>query len=468
MDIKENKKITYLFGAGASANRVPLVSGIQGAFENFYVHQTISFLMYGCATGTSERFERLIHEVYQNRSSELLGLIEWYCLKAAPDHQRNSFGGDKFLAERLEKKFEIKIKNGFQSVFRTIRQSKKEGNTINDWDVIHAILFENWVTPTVGRGYFLHKILTLVLKSAHLPFHSLVVFINQELADEQLHKNTQYIEYFKQVFPDVNFVVQTLDSSKDKTFDETCKYFYQKNEKENLDRMKRSLELMFLHLQNITYYRDINDIGNRFSFADPRYDVFFKKVGFDLLDSGQLCLLSWNYDHQIELSDINDIRYKSIIPSSIEDGDGDITFFKLNGSLALTKEDISSIEHDGIDTIEFILEQKLSQIKKDQPHISFSFERPKQLENVLPKLRDTQTLVAIGYSFPKDNFETDKTILESMKNLTDIYIQLPKNDCDRVIEKLKNEYLIDTDVNFEPVTDLSEFYIVNRTESAKS
>jgi hypothetical protein len=69
----------------------------------------------------------------------------------------------------------------------------------------------------------------------------------------------------------------------------------------------------------------------------------------------------------------------------------------------------------------------------------------------------TNVLVIIGYSFPFFNRIIDRTILQKMESLQDIYIQSP--EADNIRDRLKSILPNFNQNNIHPIKDLKQFFL---------
>lgn len=196
---------------------------------------------------------------------------------------------------------------------------------------------------------------------------------------------------------------------------------------------------------------------------DPRYRVFWQNL---FIDGGartlppHINIITWNYDIQLELS-YNEFSKRSleiinrtlqVVPNS-NIHDIDLTQFsivKLNGTAGLffnkTNERIiedasyfdgSSSNWFGIlELYKGMIQSKTSLI--EWPHFHFSWERniytkvaQRTAQNIL---LNTETLIAIGYSFPRYNKDLDTGLFEEAKDLKNIIVQVQPNE-EKEIEK---------------------------------
>ncbi len=193
---------------------------------------------------------------------------------------------------------------------------------------------------------------------------------------------------------------------------------------------------------------------------DKRYDGFFASIlsneGAGIKLPGNIKILSWNYDRQIELSvaqfmnsnKLMDIANKiQLYPreniSSTNLISDQFSCFKLNGTIGgIIKNGIFKLPDIDTDVIgksfsneeriktlrNFIDEYELFMVDNNSnSSISYSWENHVVTnhirKNALEATKETDILVVIGYSFPTFNRETDRSILSNMKKLRKVYIQ---------------------------------------------
>ncbi|MBQ0075739.1 MAG: hypothetical protein KBS69_01190 [Bacteroidales bacterium] len=189
---------------------------------------------------------------------------------------------------------------------------------------------------------------------------------------------------------------------------------------------------------------------------DLRYDNFVASLmGIDKT-LPPIDILTWNYDAQLELA--FDEYFKCGIRNlwmgvlNVCDKSYFHTYFQPNNPFSITKlngtaffEQNDSSGRTGI--IDFILSdwsktQKLNKAEEilsakynlmdlNLPQSGISYVWEKGLDNeFLPKIENriktTEVLVIIGYSFPYVNRPTDRFLFTSMPNLKKIYIQDPR------------------------------------------
>ncbi|GAL65196.1 hypothetical protein [Jejuia pallidilutea] len=237
------------------------------------------------------------------------------------------------------------------------------------------------------------------------------------------------------------------EAKKHTSIDTFAKKLYLQEDLPNLKKLKTILSCFFIFLQTKKF--------------DKRYDSLFASVLDDLNNlPGQIKLLSWNYDSQLEIAfsnftndSINEAKKKLKLHSK-----GDIMFdayapnefcvYKINGTTNIQKRDfnidniLSDFKSNNTSIIKTFLDLHGElQNFKSQPNMTFAWEDYNTEKGFFPNLRhsisETEILIVIGYSFPFFNRKVDKFILDSMSNLKKIYIQDPNNAND-IIEKIKD------------------------------
>lgn len=204
--------------------------------------------------------------------------------------------------------------------------------------------------------------------------------------------------------------------------------------KESLHRLKVTLSSYLLLEQSLKP-------------IDKRYDSFLASIltpGDDGVPRwpDAVNIVTWNYDTQLEKS------YKEFCPdpSLVYKGiTSSQNIFRLNGVCGVPDRD----EHRDLYHLEFsrsFFERVLAlfdaQMKRSQvfePSISFAWEKTEGVPRAVTEaVRDTTTLVIIGYSFPYFNKSVDEVWLSTMtaSKLGKIFIQAPEQDQRAVQDRL--------------------------------
>lgn len=280
---------------------------------------------------------------------------------------------------------------------------------------------------------------------------------------------------------DLNYVIEEVQ--KHASIDTFAKKLYLTDDSERLNKLKAMIDA-FLTTKQVE------------ENLDTRYDAFLATLL--TLENKKLKLppnvnvLSWNYDFQFEISMWNFIKTSKtkeleekfrIVPNSEMDFSLDTGFSltKLNGTCAGR---FSSNLFGRKKFIEFLIstykENDLNQKVKDiyvrviqnyfatlkhlddaAPSILFAWEKNTLSESIRKyakeKVKHTNELIVIGYSFPTFNREIDKEILGSMDLLSKIYIQSLPNDIDGIEYRVKE--LSSKNIEVEKITSGDEFFI---------
>ena len=233
---------------------------------------------------------------------------------------------------------------------------------------------------------------------------------------------------------------------------------------EELNRLKNALSSFFVLIQS-------------HEKRDLRYDGLVAAI---IQDDGSLpnsvSVFSWNYDYQLEyvLRDFSseqigfgDIWQKNKITCKGFKPNVDINTFncvKLNGTAMFSTSDGELLSPDTCDesTIEGWYENGFQNRKSC---ISFAWEKNDIfLHDVLPLAKKAKTLVVIGYSFPYVNRLIDRTLIQSMDELQNVYIQdIAANDVMQSFETLfsgtQQIRVSQRTIHIHPITSVSQFII---------
>lgn len=254
------------------------------------------------------------------------------------------------------------------------------------------------------------------------------------------------------------------------TVDTYAKQLYVTRRSEELLRLKAALTC-FLTIVQLRYQHDI------------RYDGWIASV---IQDDGNfpknVNILSWNYDAQFELAykgyepnlslktvwNLLNVMNKSYL---YEPHDNDsFSIVKLNGTAFFhnddgiyDKEPIDVLVYDDIHSVPQSMDmlKKVSNSKSYINELSYVWEtrvfKDKFMQGLIDKIKNTESLVVIGYSFPYVNRSMDKLIFRSMKNLRTVYIQdvEPEKIKELVAARLSNR----EGIKIIPITNTNQFYI---------
>lgn len=254
--------------------------------------------------------------------------------------------------------------------------------------------------------------------------------------------------------------------------------------------LKAQLSIAFMLWQKLDKY-------------DQRYLSFFN----DIINphTGKLpplTILSWNYDIQLEMAFDNYIKYGNSLTKSwdelnvycktypvskiplVKSYDNTLPFalLKLNGSalfyenerndrtLRFTIQDPFWNINDENEKYDLLYDYFMHcEVGNSQPPkyvngLSYIWETDRQEELkkcIVERVRDTEELVIIGYSFPNVNSEIDRHIFNSMPNLKHIYIQ--DGNANMIKKKIEDTFnFLQKSIPFiEPLEEISNFYIPN-------
>ena len=248
------------------------------------------------------------------------------------------------------------------------------------------------------------------------------------------------------------------------------KLFIKKNESE-LKILKIAMSVFFIFEQS-------------FKKPDFRYDAFYASLLNNLFEfPDNVQIISWNYDYQFELSfseysdelDVSSNQNLLNVKTKFSKNTNDAGFgiYKLNGTTGFYYKD-SFKEYPYLTNlktpidIDFIsqvtrnyTEAKYSRLMKSSLSFAWEPERPELnfIEQVKESIKDTTTLVIIGYSFPFFNRNIDRNIIGSMEHLTSVYFQAP----DAEIIKERFRAIKDNIIGIELISkfDVGQFLLPN-------
>lgn len=246
---------------------------------------------------------------------------------------------------------------------------------------------------------------------------------------------------------------------------------------------------------NSIYYHDLKLILSiallmmqSHKMRDLRYDGFIASIINDKRQMPPMTILSWNYDAQFELAYSGYSTESRYIPHLWKelnvlnktypteyDSTKPFAMIKLNGTAFFT--DIThpvSIQGRDVGGIcDCFFGEKWQNSyqygaeyidSRHYPTLSYSWEKDEEAvlkSQVLQRIKDTEMLIVIGYSFPYVNRDMDTFIIESMPRLQKVIIQ----DMNYAEVKEGIKEMIPTfkhiPVEFEQKTNLQQFYIPN-------
>lgn len=219
------------------------------------------------------------------------------------------------------------------------------------------------------------------------------------------------------------------------TIDTYAKMLFVTQKSEIYNRVKNALSIYLI-------------LDQLFLPHDLRYDGFIASLLNENKKFPSIDILTWNYDAQFELaySDYsNDGKYimklwenLNVISKTIttENKNKDVfSIAKLNGTaLFIDRQDektVIDIFNGGYNLNNAIVKigEILDYNNLYRNTLSYSWEKnDKFISNIVERVKNTTSLVIIGYSFPYVNREIDRVIIQSMESLKKIYIQDPFAD----------------------------------------
>ena len=257
------------------------------------------------------------------------------------------------------------------------------------------------------------------------------------------------------------------ESEKHATIDTFAKKLYLKGQLTDFYKVESLLSVFFI----------IEQVINK---KDGRYDTFLASVLDSKLNiDDRITILTWNYDSQFELAykeygeekEAKGIRRKLGI-ADLKDQSYETRnqIFKLNGT-ANFSEQIDLTQYDKLngDLLVKLIDLYLKgREKKGASRISFAWDNNEYIEKnfeaaLIDAIKDAETLVVIGYTFPFFNREIDRAIFLAMKKLKVIYIQDP--NATQIIDSLDSLYsaihkeTTYVNRNVKPKTNTTQFYL---------
>jgi hypothetical protein len=260
-------------------------------------------------------------------------------------------------------------------------------------------------------------------------------------------------------------------SNKHASIDTFAKKLTIKNDYDSLIKLKIAMSIFFIFEQAINK-------------PDHRYDAFFASIINHIYDFPKnIRILSWNYDYQFEIAFSEYTDQKDILPNQgllriiQKYGNNDIhdgfCIYKLNGTTGL-------YEHDGFNHYTYISNlngpvdltfvDKVTRnyaaakfLQNIRPSLSFAWAPFRSnndiLAAIIENIKDTYSLVIIGYSFPFFNREVDRKIIGNMINLKKVYIQDPyANDIKERFQAIRDDL---KGIEFLPRLDTGQFLLPN-------
>lgn len=264
-------------------------------------------------------------------------------------------------------------------------------------------------------------------------------------------------------------LINNIDESV--TIDEYAKYLFDNQHKQiNLARLKFIFNnyLVFEHaIKDSDYIK--SDISSTYKFKnekrlntpiDSRYKSFLSHLQTsDKPIPDNVRIISWNYDMQFELAYGEKMGFKSIeltqnkldvFPNflSKHNETSNPRLIKMNGTAGINIDHIDSNNTYSEWTPEYshyneVLKYQIDNFKMNynriftSPTISFAWEK-KRFEELKKHLisiaKNTETLIVVGYSFPRFNKEFDRLFLENLDILRNAYLQVLEPDFDNIVE----------------------------------
>lgn len=256
------------------------------------------------------------------------------------------------------------------------------------------------------------------------------------------------------------------------TVDTYAKQLFATYQRNDYEFLKRALSL-FLTICQLRYSRDLRYDGWIASLVDN--EGFFPD---------NLNVLSWNYDAQFEMAyrgywaqyDLKVLWGKTNVlnksnPCQPRDNDK-FSFVKLNGTAFyhLDTENSSFIDmlvypQEGL-SIEAAFQNMLHPSDNVINELSYVWEDRLHHElfeqAIKDKVKDTEIVVTIGYSFPYVNRPMDKFIFASMPKLKRVYVQ--DLNAENVAEMVQGRLAGKDSVEVIPKKNLAQFYIPNELD----
>jgi hypothetical protein len=262
-------------------------------------------------------------------------------------------------------------------------------------------------------------------------------------------------------------------SSSHASIDTYAKKLVIRREFDQLRKLKSCLTCFFSFIQFLTP-------------PDSRYDSFFasiisndRVIGFP----SSLNILSWNYDSQLEISlaeySGNNTFYQNqsllnVYPGSHPSDlppEEEFSVIKLNGTAnsihnkanmmygPITAK-IKQENHFKLTESLVLTHASLSlQSSIIYPLLSFAWEKGSVITDglnfALQRVKQTETLVVIGYSFPFFNREIDRKVFAAMGSLKKVYIQDTR--ATELTDKLKG--ITSSNLEVVPIMDIEEFFL---------
>ena len=456
-------KVTYLLGAGASYNRVPIVSQTRNAFCRFYINQVVAWVYGEGNPAIKGQFNAFVFDLLQTHAcaEKLDRITKKLCMLTETSFVDTKKGKYSDLIDYVQKNSSVKIE---------VDEDRIESGRL----ILIAV--SALKRPSTQPAFILQFLYEFIVCRASFNLggsqrhKNALCIIIEELLDTknngldinkikdhvlQYQTNREYHNgggWYLFAFETMEYLIDELPNHD--TIDQLCKYLYDKKSTEKLKGIKIFYTLMFLQIQEQHYFNKIDDLVD-FSHSDYRYKAFLESPKFI---HNEVKILSWNYDNQIELSCVQAKNIEVAI-SNKENPENNYRLFKLNGSMSLNQQDHDTYTNDGVYHIEELLIRRYQDFSSGkEPLIEFSFEKEKNeqfIDSVIDSIQETETMVVIGYSFPEDNNVTDKRILTSLPKLKKVFIQdiaeTPRTNLEELLGQKCPEIVC--------INDVDEFHI---------
>lgn len=309
-----------------------------------------------------------------------------------------------------------------------------------------------------------------------------------------------------------------IEAKRHITLDTYAKKLFLKNEFKKLNLLKSLISGFFifeqtsLSLEAVDYLDEglwgqgFNELSEKLksvksNIVDPRYDAFMATFLMNREDKlvlpDNINIISWNYDHQLELAytDYSDgsiaeaqqtlrvyphenLVYDHNKTTWVRDKTG-YKIVKLNGNANA----VSYVDERGRDSVQMLTESAYQKFFKSlyelfingfdekgnlksryKWEINFAWESEKNhisekaVMEAKEIIRKTDTLVIIGYSFPAFNRVIDKTVFGNHQ-YQKIYIQTKKESFQGIKEKLESLSLISDEGIHHRTCENESFFI---------
>jgi len=234
------------------------------------------------------------------------------------------------------------------------------------------------------------------------------------------------------------------------SIDTLAKKLFLTNKHDDLCKLKAAMSAFFLLQQSATP-------------VEQRYDSFLAAIleqpGHPPALPEHIWLLTWNYDRQFERAYhqywadsemVQDnitfckrvVRLNGLLGRAIEKGTGDEYNLKL-------KDDESGVFAR--------VAGEYWQLREREPQITFAFEKPDRLDAKLQGLSGKKcTLVVVGYSFPFFNRRFDKLVMDSIANVSEVYLQVLPEDAKAIESRMRSLRELPS---IEIIDDREQFYV---------